>query len=254
MRVLLTRPQGKAKALAKQLERMVEFVAVQSVIEINDGPDISEVVNCIAQKPQMLIFVSVNAVTYLQKALAEAQIADDVTEACQLVAVGQSTAKALNDWLKRPVITPEIENSEGLLQVELLQKESVTNKQVAIVRGVGGRELLAEQLKVRGAIVNYWQMYQRQAITGCGESWYQQWQTWQIDTLVVTSVAIVEAIIEALPQNAKSWWQKLNWVCASARIAAAIEQLDVPKKQIYVANGAHDAAILQQIKIIDEDV
>lgn len=253
MRVLLTRPQGKSEVLAQQLAPLVDFVAKQSVIEISDGPDFTNIKRCLDDKPEVLIFVSLNAVDYLQKAVVGLD-ANSALNHCQLFAVGQSTANALNNWLKRPVATPKVETSEGLLQVEGLQKDAICGKQVAIVRGVGGRELLAEQLKVNGAKVNYWQVYQRQAIKGCGDNWLQQWQTWQIDTIVVTSVAIVEAIVEALPLSAKPWWQQLRWICASVRIAEVIEHLDVPKKQIYVANGANNLAILQQIKTIDEDV
>ena len=98
MRVLLTRPQGKGEALAKQLSPLVEFVAQQSVIDIIDGPDIKQIVRCIAQKPYLLIFVSVNAVDFLKKAMIGAQISSDALNTCQLVAVGQSTAKVLNEW------------------------------------------------------------------------------------------------------------------------------------------------------------
>lgn len=278
MRILLTRPQGKGEALAKQLTPLVDFVAQQSVIDVIDGPDMTNIKGCFNDRPEVFIFVSINAVDYLQQALANAdeqsrQMAHDVLSHSQLMAVGQSTAKALGQWLNlslnqavaKPKIatpeivaldiaTPEIETSEGLLQIDRLQHDAISGKKVAIVRGLGGRELLAEQLTARGAMVSYWQMYQRQAVKGCGETWWQQWQTWQIDTIVVTSVAIVEAIIKALPKNAKPWWQQLKWICASPRIAAVIEHLDVPKNQIYVANGANNAAMLQQIKTIDEDV
>ena len=254
MRILLTRPQGKNEALAKQLAPLVDFVAQQSVIEISNGPDITKIGSCLDDKFEVLIFVSINAVDYLKKALSRAQIDSSALNAYQLMAVGQSTAKALYDWLDRHVITPKVETSEGLLQINALKKDVICGKRIAIVRGVGGRELLAEQLVARGAMVKYWQMYQRQAIKGYGDTWWQQWQNWQIDTVVVTSVAIVEAIIEALPVTAKPWWQKLRWICASIRIATVIQHLDVPKNQIYVANGANNAAILQQIKTIDEDV
>ena len=256
MRVLLTRPEGKNEALAEQLESSVEFVGWQSVIDIISGPDVALISDCLAQKPHVLIFVSINAVTFLRQAIEameNAQIGDEILENCQLVVVGQSTAKALKKWLNRGVITPQVETSEGLLEVDMLQKSVICGKKVTIVRGVGGRELLAEQLTERGALVHYWQVYQRQAIQNQGESWFEQFQTWQIDTIVVTSIAIAEALINGLPTAAKPWWQKCRWVCASSRIVKFIERQEVPKNQIYVANGANNAAILQQVKKINED-
>ena len=260
MRVLLTRPEGKNEALAELLaplvEPVVEFVGWQSVIDIVAGPDVTLISDYLAQKPQVLIFVSINAVTFLRQAIEVmegARIDIEILENCQLVAVGQSTAKTLQQWLNRSVITPQVETSEGLLEVDMLQKVAISDKKVTIVRGVGGRELLAEKLTERGATVNYWQVYQRQAMQGQGESWFEQFQTWQIDTIVVTSIAIAHALINGLPTKAKPWWQKCRWVCASSRIAEFIERQEVPNNQIYVANGANNAAILQQVKKINED-
>ena len=256
MRVLLTRPEGKNEALAEQLESSVAFVGWQSVIDIVVGPDVESINEFLAQKQQVLIFVSINAVTFLRQAIEvieSALIDEEILENCQLVAVGQSTAKTLQKWLNRSVITPKVETSEGLLEVDMLQKAAICSKKVTIVRGVGGRELLAEKLTERGATVNYWQVYHRKAIQGQGESWFEQFQTWQIDTIVVTSIAIAHALISGLPSQAKPWWQKLCWVCASSRIAEFIERQEVPNNQIYVASGANNAAILQQVKKINED-
>lgn len=254
MRVLLTRPQGKGDQLAQLLTPVVDFVAQQSVIEIKAGPDMSEIAAKCQQMPDILLFVSTNAVAFLQHAIGDnIPLSTQLAQHCVFIAVGHTTAKALQSWLKVDVLTPAIETSEGVLQLEQVQQEAIAGKRVVIVRGVGGRKLLAQQLSKRQAKVSYWQMYQRQAIENQGMLWWQQWQQWQIDTIVVTSVAIATAIVEGLPKQAKSWWSQLCWVCASQRIVDALAQFGVNKNLIYDAKGANNEALLRQIKIIIED-
>ena len=77
-------------------------------------------------------------------------------------AVGPSSALPFNQ-LGIEVITPQGNHSEGLLVLPGLK--DMTHKKVLILRGEGGRELLADTLKERGAIVHYAQLYKRQAVS-----------------------------------------------------------------------------------------
>ncbi len=75
------------------------------------------------------------------------------------LAVGAATAEALTEvgWPQTP--SPASENSEGLLALPVLA--TVAGEQIAIVRGDGGRELLADTLRQRGADVRYLEVYRK---------------------------------------------------------------------------------------------
>ncbi|MEO8343253.1 MAG: uroporphyrinogen-III synthase, partial [Gallionella sp.] len=78
----------------------------------------------------------------------------------KIATVGQGSAKALRESGIAQIIAPtERFDSEGLLALPQLQ--NVAGWRVMIFRGDGGRELLGDTLKARGAMVEYATCYQR---------------------------------------------------------------------------------------------
>ncbi|WP_296815495.1 uroporphyrinogen-III synthase [Thiobacillus sp.] len=57
------------------------------------------------------------------------------------------------------VVTPDGQDSEAVLALPQLQ--AVAGRQVVIVRGVGGRALMADTLRARGADVHFMECYRR---------------------------------------------------------------------------------------------
>jgi uroporphyrinogen-III synthase len=79
------------------------------------------------------------------------------------MAIGPTTAILVEELLASPSYLPDSGmSSEDLLSLEILQQ--VEGMKIGIFRGKGGRELLAETLKNRGALVDYLEVYQRQPI------------------------------------------------------------------------------------------
>lgn len=104
--------------------------------------------------PDIALFVSTNAVEFGYAAL-------DLPATVTIGAIGEATATALKDLGATVTITnAEGSNSESLLHHPALN-EAVTNKEVLIVRGNGGREVLADTLTERGARVSYVEVYER---------------------------------------------------------------------------------------------
>ena len=66
-----------------------------------------------------------------------------------LLAVGATTASALERSCGRPVVAPADQRSEGVLALPQLQ--DVAGRDIVIVRGNGGRELIKQGLLARGA-------------------------------------------------------------------------------------------------------
>ena len=86
--------------------------------------------------------------------------AGDLPPVLKIATVGQGSAKALRELSIAEVIAPAKRfDSEGLLALPELQ--NVAGWRVLIFRGDGGRELLGDTLRARGAVMEYAACYRR---------------------------------------------------------------------------------------------
>lgn len=112
---------------------------------------------------QHVIFISTNAVEH-GLALVD-NYWPQLPAYQQYYAIGLATSSALaqngliDEGVKGLERDQALMNSEGLLRHKQLQ--SLEQQKCLIFRGVGGREHLAEQLRLRGAKVDYAEVYER---------------------------------------------------------------------------------------------
>lgn len=162
IKVLVTRPAHQAQVLCDMITQKGGTVICLPTIAIESIPLSGKTKEQI-KKPEQIdlaIFISPNAVEYgLNHLLAQGEIPDKL----KLVSIGQASAAKIQQMLGRePDIYPTKQyNSEALLALSSMQADKVKQKKVVIFRGRGGRELLADTLKQRGAIVDYAEVYQR---------------------------------------------------------------------------------------------
>jgi uroporphyrinogen-III synthase len=105
-------------------------------------------------------------------------------------AVGPSTAAEIESR-SLPVCYPlERMSSEAMLELPDLQ--DIDGKKALIVRGVGGREILAEGLTARGASVDYAELYERVVPTYTNGQLRRCVQQHRPDALVVSSAEALD--------------------------------------------------------------
>ncbi|MBA4382088.1 MAG: uroporphyrinogen III synthase [Sideroxydans sp.] len=156
LNIVVTRPRDQAVGLTQSITKLGGNAILFPLLEIAPAADASEL-NTLKQHLStydLLIFISPNAVKYGMSVLGT------VPSAVRVATVGQSSAQALRDLGIANVIAPTVRfDSEALLALPALQ--SVAGWKVAILRGNGGRELLGDTLKARGALVDYVTCYER---------------------------------------------------------------------------------------------
>ncbi len=162
-RILVTRPEAQADRLAALIAAQggepLRFPLL-SIAPVADPEPLRRV--CAELEPfAMVIFISPNAVDYgLPLILARAAWPTGL----RAVAVGQSTAARLRAFGIADVLVPRSRfDSEALLELPELQSMRVAGKKILVLRGNGGRELLAETLRQRGAEIACVSCYQRSA-------------------------------------------------------------------------------------------
>jgi uroporphyrinogen-III synthase len=239
MKVLLTRPLGRNQAMEEQLShRDVAYLVTPllAVIDTNES-----ITNAVLDQTDNLLFISTNAVDFAAKKLH-----NNFPSCCRYFAVGQATADSLAQYNIHAVSSPEdSQDSEGLLSLPQLQH--VEKQSFIIVRGLGGRETLAEQLQLRGANVNYWQVYQRALPKLDGKEITQHWKSFGIDTIVITSGEILSNLIELVPKELFAWLRACHIIVPSNRVELQAKAMGL--SHITNANGANTQAILTSLAL-----
>ncbi len=159
LKIAVTRPRDQAAQLAQGIEQAGGLPVIFPLLDITGVQDtgvLNEQISRLAQF-DLAIFISPNAVRY---GIAAIRAAGPVPEVLKIATVGQGSAKSLRQAGISNIIAPtERFDSEGLLALPELQ--IVAGWRVMIFRGDGGRELLGDTLRMRGATVEYAACYQR---------------------------------------------------------------------------------------------
>jgi uroporphyrinogen-III synthase len=158
--VLVTRPAHQAEDLCRLIEAEGGRPIRYPLIEIQPPQDLSRITPIFdrLQEFQIAIFISTNAVQHGMRLVRDRGLS---LNPLAVVAVGHSTAASLKELGVADPIVPSEASSEGILALKLFQPEHITGRRVLIFRGEGGRELLAERLRERGAEVEYAEVYRR---------------------------------------------------------------------------------------------
>lgn len=231
-RVLITRPTQKSDALSNLLGQHQIFCLSHPLIAIQQN--VAPNPQVVLSQADLIIAVSDNAVVY-----AAQQIGYWPNDA-KYFAVGKNTKQQF-DALRVFAETPQEATSEGLLQLPHLA--NVKGKHVVIIRGLGGREYLAQQLTQRGANVVYLEVYQRQLVGLDNLECVLQWQQHKINTIVVTSGEILQHLYDNIGENNLPWLQDLWLVVPSERIVKIATMLGA--KHIELSRGADNQSILK---------
>jgi uroporphyrinogen-III synthase len=139
-------------------------------------------------------------------------------------AVGTATARALQTRGIADVIVPEdAADSEALLR--LPQLEDVRDLRALIVRGEGGRELLAETLEQRGAFVRRAECYRRARPNSDPSPLLAQWEQGHIDAVIAMSTDTLTNLWDLLGERGRALLISTPLFVPHARIAEAAAHL-----------------------------
>lgn len=236
-RILLTRPEGQAEPLAARLRAQGAETAHFPAIQITLTPPDSTA-RAMIEQAALLIFVSANAVRGLMAgpdALAHA-----VRHASGIAAIGPATAEALlQAGLEPDVTAPPPYNSEALLSTPMLQ--DLKHRQVVIVRGQSGREMLAEELGRRGAGVQYLEVYRRDPPADVLS--LEGMPNGPPEAICITSAEVAGNLLRCIAPEEEAALRRGALIVGNARIAEACRKLGYTSPAGIADNPGDDAMI-----------
>lgn len=185
LRIAVTRPAHQAGPTCEALAAAGAEVLRYPVLEIAavpEGPPLRAALNALSAG-DLAIFISANAVRHGVEWLRDR---GGIPAHVQVAAVGRATAAALDAAGVEVDICPSTGfDSEALLSAPALQR--VQGATVVLFRGNGGREVLADTLRARGAKVHYAEVYQRVCTQTDVSKLAALWSADRLSLIVVSS-------------------------------------------------------------------
>ena len=209
--VLVTRPRTQADDLVAAIEAAGGRAICFPVLEIAARPAADVAHDAAAlEAPDVTIFISRNAVVH----------GIDHAGGGRIAVIGPATAEAVRAAGREVDIRPDGGfDSEHLLATPDLS--DVAGKRVRIIRGQAGRELLADELRARGALVDYLPVYERR-LPAVGDDDIARldaaWRSGDIDVVTIMSVESLENLVALLPGAATDYLAGTPLVTPAARV------------------------------------
>jgi len=241
--VLVTRPRHQAENLCALIEQAggeaVRFPTIE--IRETDNPDALNKHIDALPKTDIVIFVSPNAAQHGVQAINRHLGA--IPSHIRIIAMGEGTARQLkSSAIAAHVVPGGRAESEVLLNNPILA--DVSGKTIVIFRGDGGRPLLGDTLRERGAQVDYAVCYQRAQPEIDPKPLQQRGSKGEIDIIILTSVTALENLLAML--GPCDWIKSAPSVVFSQRIADACHQAGFPHTPVIV-DEASDQGVVHKL-------
>ena len=211
--VVVTRAEDQADSMIRLLQEKgaepVSFPVIQTV----PPPDWSLLDRALTRLDQYhgLIFTSVNGVRFFMQRLK--QKGQDIRDlkGVHIYTIGPKTEKAVQDFGMQVDCVPENFVAESL--IESLGRENVTGKKFLIPRALVAREILPDQLREMGALVDVVPAYQTLPPTRKNEDLTHRLKDGVVDVITFTSSSTVTNFLEQIGPELSPLLDRVAFAC-----------------------------------------
>lgn len=244
--VLVTRPAHQADGLCHLIEAAGGRAIRWPVLAITGPEDLRTAQGVVDRlgEFEIAVFVSVNAVDWGLKLVRDRHRS---LSHLTVVAVGKGTAARLRkERVAHPITPQHRSDTEGMLELPVLQPTTVAGMRVVIFRGSGGRERLAEALRERGARVEYAEVYRRVRTTPNPKTLIERWDQGQIGVVIATSAEGLTGLLEMMGHGDRSRLLDTPVLAMSERTAAFALTLGFTHRPL-VTKDASDVGLVEAL-------
>lgn len=243
MTVLVTRPEHQAEPFCDLVTNAGGTAIRFPVIEIKEIPLSEEARQFLQQDTDCMIFISANAVRLGVAAIRAA--ASERLEQSRVMAIGKATARQLEaEGITPDLVPPSPYNSEALLALPEMQ--NITDRKYTVVKGMGGRTYLMDQLRQRGGQVNEIDIYVR-VKPDINNAVLNKFRQSERAVVSITSVKGLHYLFELAPVEQVDWLkQQVEFLVPGDRVADAVRDLHVKHSPI-IAENATDTVMFERL-------
>lgn len=239
--ILVTRPTHQAEALCRLIEQAGGIAIRFPTLQIN-AVEIPQSRLHSLNRFHIAIFTSANAVECSIPCIENQKA---WPSHWRVAAIGAATAAKLRSLQHSVDIVPDKHfNSEALLAHSALQ--NVQGLHILIIRGLGGRELLADKLRGRGAQIEYLEVYRRSKPTTPKNELINALKKRQLSFITANSPETLQNLIDLLDPI----WQKplLNTpiIVVSQKMVAQAISLGF-NARVFLSANASDQSIMETL-------
>lgn len=241
--VLVTRPAHQAEPLCRLIAQHGGIPIRFPTVQIAQPQNLASALAILSRLDayHLAIFTSPNAV---ERAFPHIRAHGGIPPALEIAAIGKATAQKLTRFGVSCCWQPESDyTSEGLLRLGRFQQ--VAGQAIIIVRGENGRALLADTLLMRGARVDFAEVYRRQRPATEIGLLLERWKFGEIGAVVVTSTEILLNLFDMLSGPEQDYLRNTPLITLSARTQQTAAEYGC--RRILVAENASDEAIVSTL-------
>ena len=237
--IVVTRPAHQSQAFARLISSAGGRPILFPAIEIRDIEDLGPFTRLLdrLEEYDLAIFISPNAIERAMKLISARR---KLPQGLRVAAVGGASVRALERFGITGVVAPQgRSDSEALL--ELPEFAAMRGRRVVIFRGAGGRELLGEALRERGAAVEYAECYRRARPELDAAPLLQAWSRKGVDAITATSSEGLRNFAEMIGPSGRERLPETPVFVPHPRIAEAAHGLGVRR---VIVTGPGDEGML----------
>lgn len=246
MKVLIICSIQNAHGLIKRLKKSGKDAWYLPFIQYMPGKDLLSLQKKISNLSfgDLIFFTSKNVMLFSNTVIKLKQ--NIWTKNIKYYAIGRATALTVKKFFGYEVEYPSLkENSEHLMQLPSLK--NIKGKTALILRGNGGRNVLSNTLKKRGATVIFCECYKRYYKYYNGVLLAKSLRNIKINTLVITSGEILKNFYFLFTHNdQKEWLLNCQLIVVSERLFYLAKSLGW--KKIKVAKNANNNSLYYALK------
>ena len=206
-RVVVTRPRADLAEASASLESLGAEAVAAPMVElgpVEPGPDRERLDHALRRLANggfdWLVLTSANGARFLVERLDQLGLDLRALGRTRLAAIGQATARALEEFHIRPDLAPESARSEEFAQV---LRPEVAGRAVLLTRADRGRSLLPDQLaEVAREVENVW-VYRHRDAEALPPGLAARLETAAVDWVTLTSPATARRFLELTPEAAR---------------------------------------------------